>query len=209
MILKDNSFSIVLAGAWNRAILTPIWLVNNLFDNKPEPQVEFSVNFDAPFRFVVKNIIIAPGIDKVIFWSKDNSDESLKLMEETSVRLCSILTHTPLVAVGINFGFLEKNNKAALFDLFKFNDTDGISSNQWTITRPSIKRSLSKDAYFTNLSISLDDNSDFHFDFNFHYKVSETNEVKTFITDKIIDYKNQAISLLNSLYKLNIEENEQ
>lgn len=207
MLIKELSYSVVIAGKWNPAILTPSWLVANLFDDNPQMQVEFSLNFDIPSRFKVKNIIIAPAIDRVILLSADNSDESLALLETVAIKLCNTLSHTPLVAVGINFGFIEKVNKAALLPLMNFSDTNAITEDGWAISNQSIKRSLSKDGFLINLTISLDDYSDFHFDFNFHYKTANAAAVSACLFEKVLVCKNQATALLNTLFNLQLQAN--
>ena len=207
MIIKESSFSIVLAGKWNPSILTPAWLTVNLFDDNPQFQIEFSLNFDIPSRYKVKNITISPSVDRVILTSNDNSDESLNLLESVAIKLCAILSHTPLIAVGVNLGFIEKQNKNLLLPLMSFPDDNDITDNGWVISNQSIKRSLSKEGYFTNLTISLDQNSDFHFDFNYHYNAISANQVSACLLNKVTDYKSQSIELLNQLFKLNIKEN--
>lgn len=209
MQIKELSYSVVIAGKWNPAILTPPWLVANLFDDNPQMQIEFSLNFDMPSRFRVKNIIIAPSVDRVILLSIDNSDDSLNLMEAVAIKLCNILSHTPIVAVGINFGFIEKQNKDGLLPLMNFSDSNDITDDGWTISNQSIKRKLVKNEYTINLSISLDDNSDFHFDFNYNYKANNAVQVSACLLNKVVVYKNQATSLLNELFNLQIQANAQ
>jgi hypothetical protein len=207
MIIKESSYSIVLAGKWNPAILTPAWLAANLFEGNPQVQIEFSLNFDIPSRYKIKNVTISPSVDRVILLSNDNSDESLTLLESVAIKLCATLGHTPLVAVGVNFGFIEKENKDLLLPLMNFSDSNDITDSGWSISNQSIKRSLSKGGYFTNLNISLDENSDFHFDFNYHYVTINATQVSDCLLGKVIDYKNQSITLLNELFNLEIQEN--
>jgi len=207
MIIKESSYSIVLAGKWNPAILTPAWLAANLFEGNHQVQIEFSLNFDFPPRYKIRNITISPSVDKVILLSNDNSDDSLTLLESVAIKLCATLGHTPFVAVGVNFGFIEKQNKNSLLPLMNFPDSNNITDSGWNISNQSIKRSLSKEGYFTNLKISLDGNSDFHFDFNYHYPTINATQVSECLSEKVIDYKNQCITLLNELFNLEIEEN--
>lgn len=208
MVIKQLSYAIVLVGKWNPSILTPSWLVANIVEDNPQVLVEFSINLDMPSRYRVKNVIIAPALDKTVFLSMDNSDESLTLMESMAIKLCSILSHTPLAAVGINFGFIEKTNKDELLQLIKFADTDKITENGWQISKQSIKRALKKDNYFINLTISFNDQSDFEFNFNFHYPVNTSAQVSTCLQGKVIEYKNQALTLLDTLFNLKLETND-
>ena len=204
MTIKESSFSVVIAGQWNRSILNPAWLVANLFEDNPEVQVEFSLNFDMPSRYRVKNIIIAPTDEKVIFLSTDNSDESLKLIEYTAIKLCNILSHTPFVAVGINFSFIESTEKDKLLPLMSFTDSDDLSDKGWGVYQKSIKRFIVNDFYKLNLSIMMDDNSDFHFDLNYHYQISNVTQIEENLYNRVISYKEMSFLLLNQLYNLNL-----
>ncbi len=207
MTIKELSYSIVVAGKWNPAILIPPWLVANLFTDNPQMQIEFSLNFDIPSRFRVKNIIIAPSNDRVILLSIDNSDDSLRLMEEVAIKLCTILSHTPFVAVGINFSYLEKTNKDGLLPLMNFTDANGITEKGWAISNQSIKRTLTKNGYLTNLTISLDQNSDFQFDFNYHYNTINITQISECLLNKVIEYRNQSTGLLHELFNLELQTN--
>ncbi|MEP7198107.1 MAG: hypothetical protein ABI851_16435 [Saprospiraceae bacterium] len=207
MVIKELSYSIVLVGKWNPAILTPLWLGSNLFDDKPSIEIEFSLNFDVPTRYRVKNIIIAPGIDRVQLLSIDNSDESLSLMESIAIKLCRTLSHTPLVAVGINFAYIEQKHNDALLPLMNFADADKIIDDGWQTSNQSIKRTLQKNGYNINLAISVDEKYNFDFDFNFHYPTTTATLVSECLSGKVIDFKNQATALLHQLFNLEIQTN--
>jgi hypothetical protein len=205
MQIKENSYSIVLVGKWNNAILNPGWLVENLFEGNPEVKIEFSLNADMPSRYIIKNIIIAPSTDRVIFISNDNSDDSISLMESIAVKLCSILEHTPLVAVGVNFAYIEKVNKDKLLPLLNFSDNDSYSDNNWNISNQSIKRNLIKDHYNVNVSIAINKESDFELTFNYHYPATNVANIKECLVGKAIDYKNKAIELAKIIYEIELE----
>jgi hypothetical protein len=207
MQIKDSSYSIVLAGKWNPAIITPPWILANLVDGNPQIEIEFSLNFDIPSRFKINNITISPSVDRIILVSNDGSDESLSLIESIAIKLCDILSHTPFVAVGINFSFIETLNKEYLLPLFTFSDANNLNDNNWDVSNQSIKRTLKKGAYNINLTINMDTDTNFVFDLNHHYITPTSELVSAALLGKVIDYKNQSISLLNDLFDIQIEQN--
>lgn len=209
MQTKPSSFSIVLAGKWNPAIITPPWILANLLEDNQQIEIEFSLSFDIPSRFKINNITISPSIDRIILVSNDGSDESLELIELIAIKLCNILSHTPLVAVGINFSFIETLNKELLLPLFTFSDANKLDDNNWEVSNQSIKRTLKKETYNINLTINMDNETNFSFDFNHHYIAINSDQVSACLLGKVIEYKNQSISLLNDFFDIQIEQNGQ
>jgi hypothetical protein len=207
MQIKASSYSIVLAGKWNPAIITPPWILANLVEGNQQIEIEFSLSFDIPSRFKINNITISPSVDRIILVSNDGSDESLSLIESIAIKLCNILSHTPFVAVGINFSFIETLNKDNLLPLFSFSDANKLNENNWDISNQSIKRTLKKGVYNINLTINMDNDTNFAFDLNHHYITPNSEQVSAALLGKVIDYKNQSISLLNDLFDIQIEQN--
>ena len=205
MIIKDNSFSIVVIGNWNPHILSPQWISKSLFEDKPEVQVQFSLNLDASNRFIVKNIIFVPSNDRLIIQSSDNSDDSLLLIQETVIKLCKILCHTPIRALGINLGFIHTESNEKLLELINFNDVNDISENDWNIKSSSVKRNIEKNGYNLNLTIEYNSQSEFHFDFNYHYALSEPSKIEEVLNMQIVKFKEVSLSVLNNFYGLTLD----
>jgi hypothetical protein len=208
MKIKDKSVAIVLAGKWNLFILTPEWVINNLYEDHPEVKIEFSVNFDAPIRFRIKDIIFCPTPDKVLLIAITPTEDTLAELERIAIRLYTILSHTPLNAVGVNFGFIEEVNKDHLFPIFNYSDKDSLSENQWEIKNASLKRQMIKDGVLLNLTLVLDGNNNVHFDFNFHFDFDQNKQLEELLGKKSIQCYHYAIEVLESIYHLNFEQHE-
>ena len=58
-----------------------------------------------------------------------------------------------------------------------------------------------------NLTINMDDETNFTFDLNHHYITPTSELVSAAVLGKVIDYKNQSISLLDYLFDIQIEQN--
>ncbi|MDD4604100.1 MAG: hypothetical protein PHF97_09875 [Bacteroidales bacterium] len=205
MIIKDSSFTIVLAGSWNQVLLTPEWVKKHLFQDEADIKVEFSTNLAVVLRYRIKNIYLSVDNMRVILFSADNSDASLELMESTAIKLCNILLHTPLRAVGINFGFVQKENKDKLFELFRFEDDENIRETGWQIKKPIITRTLEKEGVILNLKTFIDDNNDINFEFNYHTGIESCSDVETVIKNKVVSLKTSSLEFLRLAHSLNLE----
>ena len=205
MQIKPNSFAIVIIGRWNPYILTPQWITENLFENKPPVQIEFSLNLDLPNRYRINNVFITPTTEKIILTSFDNSHESLIAMGNVAVKLCSILLHTPVMSLGINFGYFENENKEELLEMFAFEKNDPFSNDGWNIKSYTVKKFMVKDKFQLNLTTTIDENNDLHFEFNYHYNVPNRDFLETlFNNDNILSFKENSLELLNNVYKLKL-----
>ncbi len=209
MEIKPNSFTVVIVGRWNPYILAPQWITQHLFNDVPPVQIEFSLNLDLPNRYKILNVLITPTPEKVILTSVDNSVESLTQMGEVAIKLCNTLAHTPLNAIGINFGYIEKENRQELLENFDFEKNDPFSENEWEIKSHLIQRSLIKDNYKLNFSLSMDENDNFHFDFNYNYVLPTREFIQELLADgKIISFYENSLELMENFYELKLQNND-
>jgi hypothetical protein len=211
MQVKRDGYSIVIVGRWNPYILTPQWVAEYLFEGKRQIQIEFSLNLDLPNRYKIHNVLITPTPEKILLSSADNSDESLSEMSKAAVKLCNILQYTPLNAVGINFGYVETEEKETLLDMFRLEKIDDpFSDDGWQIKTREIKRLMIKDNIYVNLSVTLDEATNFNFDFNYHYNLVKNRQSITELLaeGKVISYKNNSLGILTNIYKLKLANND-
>lgn len=209
MQIKPNSFEVVLVGRWNPYILNPQWIAENLFENKSKVQIEFSLNLDTPNRYKIDNVQITPTPDRVTFSSFDNSDESLILMGNVAVKLCNILSHTPLMAIGVNFAYIEAENKNDLFEKFGFDKNDPFSEGGWQVKTQGFSRFLVKENYSLNFKVSLDRQNNFNFTFNYHYNIRNRDKLNELLENQsVINYRDNSLELLDTIYNLKLKAND-
>ena len=101
------SSNLVVVGAWNPAIITPVWLRQQFPDLLPgdQYQAEFLAGPALAVRFTINGTQIDPSNGRLVL-SRSTDDEGNfvvlpALAEAISVRL----PHTPVAAVGFNFAF--------------------------------------------------------------------------------------------------------
>jgi hypothetical protein len=108
-----DSWSIVIVGRWNVSILNPTWLGKHVFEN-PEVQVEFSLTPGSPPRFTSREIRIVPQNAAVTVQAVQYTEAAMRRAEEVACKLLELLQHTPVSAVGVNFGFEEPSPDEAI-----------------------------------------------------------------------------------------------
>jgi len=204
MKVKTDSTNLVIAGKWNKYILTPDWLAKNIF-GQSEISVEFSFTLDLPPRFTSDNIRIVASEDRVIFTALGYSDGILKKIEDMAYKLVDILPFTPIAAFGTNFAYIEEGAGTNLLDIFELTDNDTLSDYDVTIEKYSIRRQLLIAEQKLNFDI-LQEGEKVVFGFNFHYEAPSIDVIKEKIQGRFVENKKIAEGLLNNVYELELEE---
>lgn len=145
MKLLSEKTTLVIAGAWNPAIITPQWIGKNIL-NIPEG-TSFQVGMDLPIqglggspRFTFSDLSYTPTPDTLTFYF---SPEHPAKTIEVARTILETLPHTPIVALGINFSFSVdpgsgelKNStawSAAICDLLTDDDSAKIVTQSWQL----------------------------------------------------------------------------
>lgn len=105
--------ALVIAGAWNTAILSPEWvLLHGLQRQGEEPvQVLFPVGVGMIFEFPRYNVgdfsyVVRP--DALIVAPPETNGASIAACEDAVARMVDILKHTPVSGLGHNFEFRDE-----------------------------------------------------------------------------------------------------
>lgn len=202
MKIKDSSWTIVILGNWNKYILSPAWTAKNIFE-EPQLKLEFALNLGLPPRYTSQksNIMLIPSDYMITFVALEPTDEYLQAMEDMAYKLVDILSYTPITAFGINFGFIEEASSKDLYKLFELSDITPLSDFGSDLKNTSIRRQLTVDQRILNLTTSWSEGG-ISFEFNFHYNVKDSDELKNKIKGNVIQSKNIAENLLKTVYKL-------
>lgn len=174
----QDSFSVVMAGSWNPGIFTrPEWLIENLAkNNESDIQIAMPLNdpnnntprisFDDQHLFVNHgNIRIAPGTTDV---------GSLKKSCELSKTILTLLKHTPVVALGINFAYQEKSEDLSekVNQLLTPVDEAELGINcQGVVKSTKVVRKIALQDAVLNLDISKLEDKSVTLSFNFHREI--------------------------------------
>ena len=104
MALKPREWSVVTAGRWNRAILTPAGIQQRIFKREDGGAIEVLVPIDllAPPRVKLENMTVEANWNRLIVQPDLCSFEQLNHARQLCVNALDSLPVTPLGAVGYN-----------------------------------------------------------------------------------------------------------
>ncbi len=96
--------SIVLVGAWNRAILTPDFLAKAVLGGDREPVFELGVTPPFVLRVITKRAMALVLPDRIELTAVEASEEGVAMVFGAANDLLAQLEKTPVTAVGLNIG---------------------------------------------------------------------------------------------------------
>jgi len=207
MKILPDSLTLIIVGKWNRYILTVDWLAKNIFQTD-NVQIEFSLDFDLPPRFTKDGIRIIPTENRITFIALKYDDVVFSRIEKMTLRLAKLLPVTPVTAFGINFKFVEESPKSELLSLFELADNNKLSDNDIRIEDYFLKRKMIVNNRVLNLNI-IQESKKVLFEFNFHEELQNINMLIQKIEGRFIANKEIAENLLNNIYGLNLEMEEE
>ncbi len=122
-LLIQNS-NLVIIGAWNPAIITPIWLRQQFPELLPgdQYQAEFTAGPSVSVRFTINNVQIDPSNGRLVLSCGIDDQTIFESLPRLATVISERLSHTPVVAVGFNFVFEAQRTPLAVD---KFLDEQG------------------------------------------------------------------------------------
>lgn len=198
-------WTIVAVGSWNLAIFSLDWLGKNLF-KKEDVTIEFALAPKFPARLSANKVRITPSADSILFAPTDLSDKHLISTEQVACNLLTLLPHTPITAIGINFGFVETEAEPDLIERFTDNDGDLFADAGFTINNSTRIKQLEFENQIINF-YSILEPPKISFRINFHTNVTTTQKAKGAIENRVLKNREIALELLNKIYGLHLEDN--
>jgi len=203
----ESAWNIIVVGYWNRSIFTTDWITKNIFKSN-ECILEFPSNPALPQRFSTNtnNITIIPSSSRLVVMPRILNDETLIIAATYTKDILKLLNQTPVSAIGINFGFTEDNPEDDLLSIFPNKDVPQILDQEFEINTQNLERLLIyENEKQLKLSIKKYLNIiDINFNFNFDIKTAKS--AIDLLENGILIYRNKAISFLEKVYNININE---
>lgn len=199
---KENSWSIVVAGAWNRMIFTPDWVGKKIFGvDHMETLVPLMPR--APTVYQVPNMQLAIEDGKLAIRPRQYEVSVLEQAEATVITVLELLPHTPVSGVGVNLAFVEENPTPDLLTMFNLKDDAGFTDT-WQIAAKEIRRQLAKgvDDEILNLTLSYTSERAVEFDGNFHCAAADATSAANKVKGRTKVYLETFTRLLLDVYKL-------
>lgn len=138
--------SVVLSGAWNHAIFSPKWVAEKVLA-QPSAPLNAVVSFLATGGTMVEisplgkaAVRLLPGRLEVI--PLEPSEEALAEVERTAIAIARALPETPLLAIGINFGYAVADGRHE--SLLKCQDQSIFEDAGFTMSNVQVWRDFRK-----------------------------------------------------------------
>ena len=198
-----TEWTIVILGRWNTAIFNPKWLGENIFDDK-KLTIEVAMDAGFPMQITGDKVLLIPREDRLILAPTEISDVCLRKVEEISVKLLQLLSHTPVARIGLNFGYeteLDQN-----FINLHFPDPDAAScvTKNVTTKKRFCNRSCDYEDEALNMNFTIDDK--LRIKFNYDSETTDTESAIGKIGNKFLPHRDLTLKLLDELYDLHEEE---
>lgn len=124
MRLLPEKTTLVIAGAFNPAILSPAWIAKNVLglDEDHPVQVELFTSVGSPahplpVRYSFAGITYSASAQRLAFGFEGLDANGAVKVIRTVRKIFELLPHTPVTAVGFNFGFSDTQLSAKLATL--------------------------------------------------------------------------------------------
>jgi len=197
-------WTIVILGRWNVSIFNPDWLGKNLFDNK-ELFVEVPMEPGLPMRFTGDNVLLIPHSDRVILGAKETTNDNLTHMEKLATKLVDILPHTPIGAVGVNFGYDVRPIPEKIREAFRNPHAKEFTEHELTVPSKSFKWSCKYHGETVNMSFDFD-NDKLLVKSNFHSDAHTAAQVIDALKGKVLSKREFTETILKDIYELELED---
>lgn len=205
MRMNVPDWTIVLRGSWNLALLTPEWVAKTLYATE-ELEVEVALKPAAHrMRYFYEDALFIPEAERVIIGMR-RYREGLQLENEAlAVRLLEELPHTPLVAIGVNYGFSVSEPLEPLHAIFVLPDNTPLAEAGFALGETSIVRQMRKDDHIINLRQTLRD-GEIHVHLNFHFPIVDREAAPKLLVGLTERTRTAALTLLREIYGATFEE---
>lgn len=188
-------------------IFTPQWVGKELF-GVAEVEALVPLNPLLPIVYRDKDVSLQVGEDRVVFNARETTSACRERMEGLACVLLELLPKTPVSAIGVNFGFIEKAPEDSLLECFNFSDDLDLGSADWDTERKKLTRRLVSGEKTLNLTLVYEASGEILVDANFDFAVKSSEKAIGNIKGKTTEMYDILIKLLKDVYDLNFEAGE-
>lgn len=180
MDFVQSATSLVVAGAWNPAILSPEWV--GRWGLKLEGPVSAKVSlpaFDAGIfsspKFTINDFEYSSRPDALLVLFPETRAEKFGPAEQTTYNLLEALPHTPISGLGHNFEMIDENPDSDRLAVFSNANSDLFDKvpAEFSITKTSISSSLTSSDGRVVINVTREvDSGVLALKFNFHHPIT-------------------------------------
>lgn len=199
MSLSPKDWSVVVAGSWNRAILTPAGIRKRLFrlDDGTPIEVQLPIDQLKPPQVKHDGIYVIADSNNLILRPHQCSFDELDRARLFAINALESLPETPITAIGINMRYTSAIAIPEFFDALDSSWDTSLSETGYTINESDIKRSLSWNNGFINLFLSYDKSNHHSILFNFEIRSNNHEDLKNWLSAPIDILKSQITKIFS------------
>lgn len=184
MQLSAGETTLVIAGAWNPAVVTPEWLLRyGLEQAAGAPAARIGALIPAGIglvvdmpRYTIEDMTFSVRPDALVLQVAECTEEAFDRLERVAANILQNLSHTPVGGLGCNFDFKEDGpppDSLATFTAANLPLTDEVPDT-WSVRTSAITTSFSRDGGLVNIQRVLQGGV-LRVKFNFHFEVATAN----------------------------------
>lgn len=184
-------------------IFTPQWLQEReIIPRGQAVGLEVPVSFAGPPRLSFEGLTLRVDNRHLIAGTETATEEGLLRMQEVVASVLTVLPHTPVAAIGVNFQWIEPEPEAPLLRHFQTTDADSLAASDLIIQSTSLRRKIDDAGRTINLALTLQEDHRVLFDFNFNYQVPSATAARDAVDGRVVELRNRALAILRAVYKL-------
>lgn len=208
MNIEPLNWSVVIAGYWNQAILTPAGIAYRLF-KKPEGtpiQVEIPLDGIAPYRVRDGSIVVMGQQKKLLISTEPPSYENLQRALEIADIALKELPETPVYAAGVNILYKIEDISEIILKYMTSEIDEALSDKSYQIVTRILRRSINWRQGKLNLEITYDEQSLGGISLNFERQSKKINDLIEWVNTPIEKIKSTTQEILEKVLMLPTEE---
>lgn len=183
MRLQVPETTLVIAGAWNPAILNPTWVIQHGLERDPakeQVQVALPMGPAAAFqdlRYTIADFHYTARVDALIFQALGDDVANFEQTQRIGARILGQLLHTPITGIGHNFTFMSNNPNPEWLEGFSQSQQDlvDVCPEGWEAAQQTLSSSFAVGPAIVNIQRFFDGHS-VGVKFNFHHNVASAAE---------------------------------
>jgi hypothetical protein len=185
MPIIPQQWSVVIIGAWNRAILTPSGIATRLFLLPVGTAVQVLVPLDAvaPYQVRHNDITVVASSDRLLVHPEASTYEGLASAMEVVRRALDDLPRTPMSAAGYNLRFKSEGPVEVLTRLLTHSCDDEFSDAQYFIQERELGRTLRHGNGRIKVSVTQEEDLSFSLLLNFDMQTSDVAHIRQWVNE--------------------------
>lgn len=198
MPIVPAEWSVVILGAWNRAILTPSGISKRLFGLPVGTQVEVMVPLDvlAPFKVKHGDTSVVAASDRLIINPSDCTYANMGKAMEVGRTALGTLPETPVSAAGYNFKFVTKKSVPALARVVDHKLDSAFADRDLPVVSRSISRSVGWRDGEIRIAVSQEADESYAILLNFHKESDSTGTLREWLSVPLDEARKQVDVIL-------------